>query len=702
MATLQNIRNRAGLLISIIIALALFAFVLGDLLPGGRGKGGCKGQEREIANIEGVSVPIDYYQFQVDKFIENYKTRSGQSELDISTTNMIMDQAWDFLIRETLMEGIYKDLGIDVSTEELLDMVRGRNIDPQVMQIPIFKNEAGMFDRNRVIQYLSQIENDPEQMKIWAGFEEDLIRSRKAAKYNNMIKKGYYVTGQQAKAEYIAANRKINMNYIVQHYNSIPDSLITISEEDINAWYDEHKNEYKREASRDFEYVVFEMTPSEADVRETEKDLLDLKPLFLTAENDEQFVNLNSDEKFDPTWYKDDELPYMLDSLLFNADTGTIYGTYREADAFKLSKLSDIKMLPDSVRARHILIKVDKQGTDYVKAKAIIDSLKTMVENGADFGMLAMQNSQDGSASQGGDLVWFKWGQMVQSFNDSCFYKPKDSLSVVYSEYGVHLVQVTDKGPEAKKVRIATITSDIDASTETRQRIYARASEFAGMNNTPDKFNGALAENNLYKRLANNVLENDKSFTRQGNEREVIRWAYQAEKGTVSPVFEIENRFLIALLTGIREEGIAPVDDVRTDIQINVTKEKKAEQLMEELKDLMEQYRSLEELATAIQQDVKTAEGATFSASNIPGMGVEPNVAAVASVAAKDQVYGPVEGYNGVYVIMVTDIVEPVVHDDLTLEKQTVIRGFINRVDYKAYEALKEISEIDDKRSLYY
>ncbi|MBI4646523.1 MAG: SurA N-terminal domain-containing protein, partial [Bacteroidia bacterium] len=437
MAVLQKIRNRAGILISLIIGIALFAFVLSDMLSP-RKSAVCKRHELIVGNIDGEPVPYQYYQEKIDQAIENYKNRSKQKEIDERTSDGLVEQAWEYIVNEILMGKEYEELGIDVTDLELLDMVRGRNIDPMVMQVPIFQDENGAFDKNRVIKYISGLENDPEQEKIWASFEDDLIRNRKYIKYHELLKKGYYIPSFIAKQNYLEKNYKTAITFVTKRYGSIPDSLIAFNDDDLNDYYDKNIENYKREASRDIEYVVFEIIPSEKDIQTIEKELSSLKEEFARTEEDAQFVNMNSEEPFDNNYFKREELPKLLDSLLFDSTKGTMLGPYREGEAFKISKLCEARDLPDTVRARHILFKAKTQD-EYIKSKALADSIKTLIENGANFAELAFKFGTDATRDKGGDLGWFKKQDMVQPFGDTCILSPVGHLSVVFTEFGVHL-----------------------------------------------------------------------------------------------------------------------------------------------------------------------------------------------------------------------------------------------------------------------
>ncbi|PLX08878.1 MAG: peptidylprolyl isomerase, partial [Marinilabiliales bacterium] len=650
MATLQKIRNRAGLLIAIIVGMALFAFVLGDLFKSGKSVFG--NSENEIASIDGQGVPLQYFQAKVDEFVENYKNNSGQSDVDEKTIEMLREQVWDYVLREALLGKEYEELGLAVHPDELFDMVQGNNIDPQIQQIPIFRDENGRFDRAKVIQYLKSLEQNPEQKDIWLAFEDGLMKTRIATKYNNLIKKGYYVTNLEAQEEFESKNKKVNLSYVALRYNAISDSSIQVTEKDLQSYYEEHKSKYEQKASRDMDYVVFDIAASQDDIAATEQWVADLKEDFATAEDDLRFAAMNTDIPENYRYLKRDELSEALDSTFFDTLVGTVVGPYLEGEAYKITKLVDRKMVADSVKASHILLSPQALQANLDMLNKMADSLIDIIEaDPTQFELLAMEYNTDKTKETGGDLGWFDNKSMVQPFSDSCFFSPKGHVARVATQFGVHIFKVVDKSEESEMVKLATIARTIEPSSATYQQIYSEASEFAGLNNTKEKFESFVNENGLAKRIANNVLENDKQISGLDNPREMIRWAYKAEKGDVSSVFEIGDRFVVALLTETREEGIASLDQVRTEIEINVTKEKKAEKLMNNIESKISSVKGIEELAAALNTELRTAENISFSMSNVPGLGVEPALVGAAVSVDQGQMYGPIEGNNGVYVI---------------------------------------------------
>lgn len=520
-------------------------------------------------------------------------------------------------------------------------------------------------------------------------------------KYNTLLKKGLYVTREKAEEEAKYRATKVELEYTGLRLNTVPDSLITYTDQEVEEFYKKTKEDYKQRASRKVEYVTFDILPSQEDDQLAKKWIEDIKTEFEQAENDEQFVNLNGDTGFDDRYYKKDELSEDLDAFAFSADVGDVYGPYFEDGAYKLAKLSTIEYLPDSVRARHILIKPDETTNDISEARFMVDSLKELVMNGASFAQLARQYGTDGTAQNGGDLGWFKQGDMVQPFSDSCFFNPEGHVTTATTQFGVHLIEITDRGNEVKKVQLGIIDREVIPSNKTIQFIYQQASEFAGLNNNRDKFDQAIIEQGLNKRISPPLNINDKKISGLESPREMVRWAFNAELNDMSPVFEFGDKFVIAVLTEVDEEGIAPLDDIRVDIENLVKREKAKEYLYDKMMEANIKSSSLEDLAKNLGTEIQTASNVTFTGFSIPGLGVENEVLANALALDEGERSGVIKGTNGVYVIKVTDIIEsePV---DTETEQNKLIRSYYSRVDFQAFETLKDLANIEDKRYKFY
>ena len=696
MATLQKIRNRAGLLIAIIIGMALIAFVIDPSTISFIGAG----DRFEIAEIGNNSVSYQDYLARVEELTDVYELNSQGAGLDQETQNFVRERVWQNVVEDMTLRKEYEKLGLDVSSRELFEIIQGDNPHPLVRQI--FTNpETGQVNRAQLLNFWKSLSESgsPEQLTMARFIETSILRERLMTKYNNLVRQGLYVTDIQARNNYIENNRRVDFDYVVQRFNAIPDSAVDITSKDLRDYYKEHQNQYQQEKSIDLEYVVFDIEPTEGDKQVILNDIKGLKDEFTAIPKDEVelFVRSTSDESYsDENLGYDDLSPSIKDSM-FNAEPGYVYGPYQEDDAYKMTRLVEINYVPDSVRARHILIQPSQQ-MDMAQAQTLADSLKNLIEGGANFETLAQQYSQDpGSASEGGNLGWFTEGTMVEAFNDAAFENEVGEIEIVETNYGLHIIQVLERGPEVKKIKVATVVRYLEPSEETINEIYRQASQFGGNNRTYQAFNEAVKKQGYNKRIASNLKPMDRTISGLETPREMIQWGFNAEEGDVSDIFEIDEKFVVATVKEKREKGVAPFEKVEAEVRLAVLKEKKGKKIAGNIKN--EGKERLSELAVSLDTEIKTATNITFSSFSIPEAGVEPKVIAKAVYKNEGEISEPIIGSNGVYVIEVTNVDEPEM-DEMAIEqeKERLSRSFQSRANFEPVNAIKEKAEIEDKR----
>ncbi len=702
MATLEKLRTRAGVLLAVIIGISLFAFILGDFLDSGGSL--MNRSQLELAEISGKSISYQDFQGKVDEITEINKLFSGDNAIDEQTAERFREQIWQQIVRENVMDKEYEKLGVAVHPDELFDMIQGRNIHPIVQQL--FGNpQTGEVNRATIIQFLKNLDADPSgrQKLYWLYVEKEINSDRYFTKYLNLVRKGMYVTSLQAKQSFADRDKKVDFSYVNLRFTSIPDSTITYSKSDLEKYYKEHEQDYQQTASRDIEYVIFPISPSNDDNKAAEEWINKVKDEFQNAEDPKLYVTQNSDSPLDSKNYKNGELPASINDWAFKAKKGEMIGPYFEDNSYKLARVAEILSLPDSVKARHILIAPkNKTQQDYNKAKTTADSLLKVLRKGGNFALIAKQFSADpGSANKGGDLGWFKEGVMEKSFNDACFQNKRGEIVLTETPYGFHIIEVLEKGKEAKKVQVAILERKVVASSKTEQVIYTEASSFAGNNTNYNLFKKAAEEKKLTPRIASNLLENDRKIAGLESPRELIRWAYKAKKGDVSSVFTLGNNFVVATLTEIREEGTSPLTQVKNDVALNVIKEKKAEILTKKMQDAIAGAKSIDEVAQKLGVNVDKANQVYFSSFSLPNAGIEPAVIATATSAPEGKMVGPVKGNSGIFALSVTAINKGELAD-VTTEKNRMMNSYRSRAYYEAFEALKKKAEIKDKRSKFY
>ena len=691
-----KIREQSTLLM-ILIGGAMLAFILGDLLNSGSFI--LNGSPTEVGEIAGNTVDGRAFEERVQVSIENYKTQTGQSSIDNATTDQLREQTWQQMVREFVMGQELDATGVRVSAEELYDLVQGNSPHPQVLQA--FTNpETGQFDQAQVISFLKKMETDEDLKKRWIAFEKDIARLQRNDKYNNLIKKGLYVTNKEAESDFLSKNQGATIKFVLKRYASVADSTVEVSDSDIKKYYNANKSKFEQDASRDVEFVTFRVEPSKEDFEKVKNWADRLKPEFAASENDTLLVNRESDVRFNARWLVKGELGGSIDTLMFAADQGYVEGPYLQDQTYRLAKLIGVKMAPDSVNARHILIRPETYGS-LEAAKVTADGLKDVIENGGDFAALALQVSEDpGSGAKGGDLDWFKEGQMVPSFNDACFDGDEGDLVVVQSQFGYHIIEVLEQKGNTEKRAIAFIDRTVEPSTKTFQIVYGSADEFARSITSLASFDQEIASRGLNKRIASNLKENEKTIAGLENPRELIRWAYKSEKEDISEVFELGNTFVVGALTAVREEGFTAIDEIKEELEAGAIKEKKAANFMEEFDAA--KAGDIQVIADNMNLPLEGKNNILFSAAAITGLGREPALLGTVSGMEIGDISKAIKGDQGVYVVYLDSRAEAPAQPNYTINASILNSSLSSRVDYEVFEALKEKADIVDNRAKFF
>jgi peptidyl-prolyl cis-trans isomerase D len=705
MSALQFLREKAGVLVAGVIGLSLFLFVVSDFFGRGRGQRLQQKKYYELGRINGEYLSYQDYEQRVQNLQEIYKL-SGTTNIDEATSESIREQMWQQIVREKILDVQYKNLGIGVSAEELDDMVLGNDPHPIVKQL-FTDRQTGQFNKSFLVNFLKSIEADATAKKYWLFFENEIVADRMNAKYNSLVTKGLYVTTKQAEFENSLALRTVDFSYLLKNYADVSDSTLKVSESEIKAYYEAHKENFKRNAQRDIEYVTFDVIPSEDDRLAAEKWINTTKTEFAAATDPVQFINSTSDTRHTGFYQPLSEVPDSLKSFVKKENLKEVYGPYIENGSYKLARLLSVGDRPDSVHVRHILIS-PKQNMTLAQVKQKADSLIKVIKSGTPFNTVAMANSDDqGSAQVGGDLGWIKEGKMVVPFNNACFTAKKGVLTTVETNYGIHIIEVLAQSKNIRKYETGIIDRKILPSSATNQKAYNEASRFAGTMRTYDNFVKAVAEQKLNKRVANNITPQQKTLPGLDKPRSLIMSLFQAEQGKIildqsgQPVFEVGDKYVVAFCTKVSEEGIAPEKDVITDIKYSVTKDKKADLISTGLNTLKKEGKTLEDMATREGSKVLEATQVNFRSYSIPGAGIEPALVGAASVADQNVVSGPVKGNNGVFMLNVNNVVTAN-SEDLKLLKERLTATYQMRGTYEAYEALKKKANVIDKRYKFY
>jgi peptidyl-prolyl cis-trans isomerase D len=705
MAIIGNIRKHSGLVV-IIVGVAIAAFVIGDF-----SKKSAKGTN-DIGTVNGESIPYTEFNTKVETNIELQKANSGNDKITDQETYQLRQSTWSSTVKELLMGEEYEELGLTVSPEELFDQVQGKQ--PHRFILQYFKDPAtGQYNSSVVLNYLKNLDKmEPKAKNQWLQFEKAIKDDRQETKFNNLLTKGYYVPKAFLKKDFIRQSKALSVLSVSPELTSVSDSTIKLTDADYQKFYDKNKIYFfQEEASRDLDYVLFEVKPSDIDRKKTSEDVMKLYQDFQTAIDVMTFTNANSDAKSDTTFVKKGTFPAQLDTLLFAAKPGAVFPPFEFNNSWYMAKLLDTQQRPDSMKGSQILLAFAGTGNETIKrtkaeAKVKIDSLMAALKKSPQsFAEAAKKYSDYPSAKEdGGDLKWFKDGNpnFDPFFKAGLELKPNE-MKVVETRIGYSLFMVVEKSAPVTKVKAAVVTRAIVPSNQTFQDTYMKASAFAGQNKTPEAFEKAAVQKGLQKRAAPNIREMDNYLMGLPSAREMVRWAYAetTKVGEVSPVFDLNGKYGIAVLKAVSVKGQQELKDIKGRIEPSVKNMKKIDLLAEKMKKELAATKDITALAFKLNAKLDTSM-ITFSGFNRTNIGREGEIVGQLFNAKKGELVGPVTGNYGAYFAFISDVVEAPGKDDFSYEKMQQMQNFSQRVTGNMYTALEKTAKITDNRLKFY
>ena len=597
----------------------------------------------------------------------------------------------------------FNRLGLEVSVDELEELVMGDNKHPIVMQL-FLDPQTGMFNESYLVNFLKQTEIDPAVKKYWLFFEDEIVTDRLNTKYNNLVAKGLHVTTLQAEFEHNLAARSVDFTYIGKYYSSVPDTLVSVSSDEIRKYYSSRKEEFRRPALRSMEYITFDINPSDDDYQQALRWINERKVEFEETDELVPYINITADSRHGGFFYSADQLPETIREFAVAGDKSVVFGPYLEDDTYKLARIIDIAERPDSVRARHILIS-PSQEKSMAMARAEADSLLTMIKGGMNFEIMAMIASEDrGSSQVGGDLGWFPEGMMVTPFNDAVFNGKKGDMVITETNFGIHIIEILDQSRRVRKYNIGVIDREVTAGSATIQRIYGEASQFASKNPNHERFNLSIAEQGLNKRIATDISSGQREVAGLENARGLIMSLFQTQKGKIvldfnqQAVIDLGDRYVIAYCTEVQEDGFADVNSVSSEIRYTLMNRKKADLIAREFSTKMKDGLTIEQIARDMGLQIEESAGVTFRSFSVQGMaGIEPALISAAVVSPEGEIAGPVSGSVGVYLLTVNNAIDITTEDvESVLERLSAMMQI--RASYELFEALRKGAGIVDKR----
>lgn len=677
MASLNTLRTKFGIVLSIVIAGALLAFILSL-----KTEMGFSGNDPRVGVIDGEKINYSEYYNQY----EQVKAQSGAQESNEQQSAMLANAVWQALIGKYVLTPGFDKMGLRVTEPERMSMVSGQH-PSQAFYNAFADPRTGEYNVAAVHQFLSEAEANAQAQQAWAQLNEQARMEREVAKFLGLIKGGVYVNSLEVANGVNSANNTYAGKWAGKKYSAVPDSLIQLKSSDIKAYYNSHKNMFKQTPSRALSYVVFEVSPTDDDMLALEKSVAEVGAQFAATEELKSFVRANRNGKIADNYVSakqlsEEEAKAMLD--------GATYGPVLKNNEWTMARALDTKIVPDSMGIRHIVLPYTQE--------ALADSLLTVLKGGADFAQVAAQYSvYDATAANGGEVGVMPFSAFSGEFAAALANAKTGDIVKIASGDAIQLMQVYRADKPSKHVQVASITYPVEASAATRRDIHNQAGTFSvNAKGSVEAFNEAASAAAVTPRIAS-LAQGERTIRGLEDSRDVARWAYGAEVGDVSEIFPVGKDYVIAMLTEIDDNEFAPLEKVSAQIRAQVLRDKKYDYIVKELSGS-----TLDEQAKSLGTEVADFDNVTFGAFYVNGPGFEPRlIGAISSTTEKGVLSAPVKGLSGVYVFEVDDIQTS---DKQTAEGEKVRAQAMaeSMAQQFSVQAIQQMAKIQDLRGKYF
>lgn len=677
MASLNTLRTKFGIVLSIVIAGALLAFILSL-----KTEMGFSGNDPRVGVIDGEKINYSEYYNQY----EQVKAQSGAQESNEQQSAMLANAAWQALIGKYVLTPGFDKMGLRVTEPERMSMVSGRH-PSQAFYNAFADPRTGEYNVAAVHQFLSEAEANAQAQQAWAQLNEQARMEREVAKFLGLIKGGVYVNSLEVANGVNSANNTYAGKWAGKKYSAVPDSLIQLKSSDIKAYYNSHKNMFKQTPSRALSYVVFEVSPTDDDMLALEKSVAEVGAQFAATEELKSFVRANRNGKIADNYVSAKQLSEEEAKALLD---GATYGPVLKNNEWTMARALDTKIVPDSMGIRHIVLPYTQE--------ALADSLLTVLKGGADFAQVAAQYSvYDATAANGGEVGVMPFSAFSGEFAAALANAKTGDIVKIASGDAIQLMQVYRADKPSKHVQVASITYPVEASAATRRDIHNQAGTFSvNAKGSVEAFNEAASAAAVTPRIAS-LAQGERTIRGLEDSRDVARWAYGAEVGDVSEIFPVGKDYVIAMLTEIDDNEFAPLEKVSAQIRAQVLRDKKYDYIVKELSGS-----TLDEQAKSLGTEVADFDNVTFGAFYVNGPGFEPRlIGAISSTTEKGVLSAPVKGLSGVYVFEVDDIQTS---DKQTAEGEKVRAQAMaeSMAQQFSVQAIPQMAKIQDLRGKYF
>ena len=615
MAVLETIRVKLGIFITVLIAVALLSFIIDPSTL--QSVSASMSSKYDVGEINGKSVSYTDFQADIDRFTAINEIMTGSSVQNEEMQVSIRNAAWQSLVDKYLFIKNAKAAGINVGEEEMVDIISGVIESPVFTQNPAFCDENGVFSPallNDFVSYISADETGRLQL-YWDYLIESAQTQQYYDKYYSLFTLSN-VTNPLMLTNAIAENNNtFDVEFVMVPFGYTQDSTVVVSADEIKKYYNDHKNFFKQQASRDIEYVVYEVVPSAEDVAAANEELVKVYDEFAAAENMKSFLLANSDRQFDNHWYRAGELNTVssaVNNFVFGENNKGVSEVLTNGNTFYAVRVMEEAMVPDSVYVKYVPSTTEN-----------VDSLLNLVEP--------------------------MWITQTVGYEDVMTAKKNSRITT-----GGLVFEVLDRTAPVAKKRVAVLEKTAVPSKETVNGFYAQANTLATKSaGKYDKFQAACTEEGVYAHPVTRMPESASRLGSIEHTKEVTRWAFEAKVGDVSNIITVDNNyFIVAALKGIHKEGYADVNEVASQIQSVLYTEKLGEKMAATVAEKINGKGSMEAIAEALETSVSKQEGVAFS--SLTSQGLDPKFIGAASVAEDGKICGPLVGSIGVYVYKVT------------------------------------------------
>jgi peptidyl-prolyl cis-trans isomerase D len=702
MAAIGQIRKHYGILVA-IIAIALAAFILGDFAKSG------PRTPNNIGVVEGEEISYKNFSIQVEKTLEAQKQNSGKNQVEVEEAFNIKLSVWNQMVRKIIMDKQIAEIGLTVTAPELFDQVQG--LTPHRYILQYFTDPAtGGYNQALVLNYLQNLDKMPRENQVqWFEFEKAIKEDYFNVKYNTLVAKAYHLPKAFAKKLDEMAVAQANVDFVAYPYSAISNETVAVNDNDFEAYYKKNKEDFKQDETRNVQYVVFNVKPSEEDRKEQsarfEESFQEFRGLDIA--DAAKFAHSNSDVKHEDKWYAQGELPVQIDLAMFEGEIGAIVSPYMYNNSFYAARLLQTQMRPKEMKASHVLISyvgalraAPEVKRTKTQASALADSLFQLVrKNKTQLEELAVKFSNDGGVVENkGHYDWFPDGQMVPEFNEAVVNGKIGEIVLVETAFGFHVITIDDKRDLVKKVKVALLERNIEPSNQTYQDIYNSASEFASKASSLANFTSAAEAMKLTVRVGDHISPMAVSIPGLDDSRQTIIWAFNT-KTKVEDVnlFDQGDTYIVAVLSKINEEGYQSLAEAKPGITEAVKNLKKAETMVTKL-NASAGKGNLNSLASEFNLKVENVSNLTFDSRGFGVYGPEPLVVGTVFAQKEGSISTPLIGKKAVYVLNLRSLKAAQAKTDYAAMIQQMETRFSAQVNYSLYKSLEENAKIEDNR----